>query len=165
MSEIAAKGRFPVIYGGLFLLAAVVSFVMLVTDKNLQTDFGTVTSGYYLHWYAVLAMGVADVAGAGLLFAFRTRLMVKIGLVGSGLLALANLGVIATYAQVGFSSATSFADYLFGVTYYGGDIRYLYDLLLAVYLGTFATGAVGLFATRHSQTAPRDGGSQQVSTS
>ncbi len=168
MNATHAKSRFPVsfplIYGLLFLLAGVLSVVMLVTDKNLQTDFGTVSSGYYLHWYGVLAMAVADFAGAALLLLFRSRAMIKLGTVGSGLLAVANLGVILTYAQVGFSTATSFAQYLFGITYYGGDVRYLYDLVLGVYLATFVTGLVCLLATRHSNSAPGQGGAQAPSS-
>lgn len=159
-----STGWFPWLYGVLFLVLAALSFVMLATDKNLQTDFGTVSSGYFVHWYAVLAFGVIDLIGAGLLFALRNRLVVKLGVLGSGLLTLAWVGVIATYSQVGFSSASQFAQYLFGATYYGGDIRYLYDVVLAVYLITFLAGLVELVATRTAISAaspapPQLGGS------
>ncbi len=148
-----AKQRFPAIYSLLFLLGAGLSFVMLATDTNLRTDFGTMSSGYFLHWYGVLAIAVADLVGAGLLLLVRTRTAVKIGVVGSGLIVVAWLGVTLTYSQVGFASASSFARYLFGITYYGGDIRYLYDALLAVYLLTFLAGGVDLLVTRHAQAA------------
>jgi uncharacterized membrane protein len=145
-----SKPSFPALYSLAFLLAAALSFVMLATDKNLRTDFGTVPTGYFVHWYAVLVMGVVDLLGAALLLVLRSRTAVKLGVVGSALLTIANLAVIATYSQVGFASASDFAQYLFGVTYFGGDLRYLYDLLLATYIGTFALGVVGLAITRNS---------------
>jgi hypothetical protein len=145
---------FPILYGVLFLITAALTTVMLVTDKNLQTDFGTVSSGYFVHWYGVLVTAVADVIAAGLLFLLRSRTAVKLGVIGSGVLALVFVGIIFTYSQVGFSSAGDFAQYLFGVTYFGGDIRYLYDLLLGTYVFTFVCGAVGLVATRNSPEIP-----------
>ncbi|HYA70295.1 MAG TPA: hypothetical protein VEH28_02870 [Thermoplasmata archaeon] len=151
MESARRKNLFPVIYGLPFLAAAGLSILMLITDKNLQTDFGTMSSGYYAHWYAVLAMGVADIVAAALLFVFRSRTTVKLGVVGSGLLTVALLGAIATYQQVGFPSAMDFANYLFGVTYFGGDIRYLYDVLLATDIATFVGGAVGLVLTRETK--------------
>jgi hypothetical protein len=154
---------FPALYSLAFLLAAGLSFVMLATDKNLQTDFGTISSGYFVHWYAVLATAVADLVGAALLLVLRSRTAVKLGVVGSALLALALIGVIATYAQVGFASASDFAQYLFGVTYYGGDLRYLYDVLLATYVGTFLVGVVGLALTREGR-APAPSGSSNSGT-
>ncbi len=153
MAASDAKQRFPVIYSLFFLLGAGLSFVMLATDMNLRTDFGTMSSGYFLHWYGVLAIAVADLVGAALLLLVRSRTAVKLGVVGSGLLVVAWLAVILTYSQVGFSSASSFAKYLFGITYYGGDIRYLYDVLLAVYVLTFLVGGVDLLVTRHARSA------------
>jgi hypothetical protein len=154
---------FPALYSLAFLLAAGLSFVMLATDKNLQTDFGTISSGYFVHWYAVLATAVADLVGAALLLVLRSRTAVKLGVVGSALLTLALVGVIATYAQVGFASASDFAQYLFGVTYFGGDLRYLYDVLLATYVGTFLFGVVGLALTREVR-APVPNGSSNSGT-
>lgn len=142
------------IYSLAFFLAFALSLLMLATDNNLRTDFGTVTSGYYLHWYVILVAALADLVGAILLVVLATRRAILGGVVGSGLLALIFLGDIFTYSQVGFTSATSFADYLFGITYYGGDIRYLYDLLLAVYLGTFIGGLILFWKTRELRPAP-----------
>jgi len=153
MENSRTKSAFPIVYSLPFLLAAGLSIWMLVTDKNLQTDFGTVSSGYFSHWYAVLAMAVADLVGAGLLLVVRSRTAVKLGVVGSGLLSVMLLGVVLTYQQVGFASAGDFANYLFGVTYYGGDVRYLYDALLATDIGTFVAGAVGLVLTRDTDTS------------
>ena len=158
METATPKSRLAVVYSLPFLLAAALSIVMLATDKNLQTDFGTVTTGYFLHWYVVLVTAVADIAGAVLLLTLRSRTAVKLGVLGSLVLSVLFVGVIFTYQQVGFASANDFAQYLFGVTYYGGDIRYLYDALLATYLGTFVMGGAGLAVTRtaRSPSAPDD---------
>lgn len=159
MEQSQTSARLPILYSLVFFLAAGLSILMLITDKNLQTNFGSLKTGYYYHWYVVLSMAVVDLAGAGLLLTFRSRWMVKLGIVGSGGLAAILLAVILTYSQVGFSSAMSFAQYLFGITYYGGDLRYLYDVLLATYLGGFVVGIVSLVLTRtaHASTVPTDG--------
>src|SRR5208282_805149 len=138
----------PVFFSGAFVLAFALSVVMLVTDTNLQTDFGTMSSGYYVHWYVILGTAVADLIGVALLLLLRSRTAVKLCTIGSGLLVAVFLGAIFTYSQVGFASASDFANYLFGITYYGGDIRYLYDVLLAVYIATFLGGDVGLAMPR-----------------
>lgn len=146
------RARIAAVYSVPFFLAFALSVVMLLTDTNLQTDFGTVTSGYYFHWYVILITALVDLAGAVLLVAVRSRIAIKAGVVGSGLLALIFLGDVFTYSRVGFSSASSFANYLFGVTYYGGDIRYLYDLIVAVYLVAFVFGLIILRKTRASDS-------------
>jgi hypothetical protein len=144
-------------YAGFFLVAFALTVVMLVTDRNLRTDFGSV-SGYYLHWWVVLITGVADILGAALLLALGSRRAVSGGVLGSALIAAIFLGDIATYSTVGFASASAFAKYLFGVTYSGGDIRYLYDILLAVYIATVIYGCIVLLATRSGvRAAPREG--------
>jgi hypothetical protein len=150
---VRSSAKASVAYSLLFLLAFALSVVMLLTDQNLKTDFGSVSSGYYLHWYVVLVTAIADLVGAALLLAVRSRFAVKVGVAGSGLLALVFLGDIFTYSQVGFTSAGTFANYLFGITYYGGDIRYLYDAVLAVYLLTALVGVVLLLATRTERRA------------
>jgi hypothetical protein len=138
----------PAVYSLAFFVAFLLSVVMLLTDQNLQTDFGTITNGYYIHWYAVLVTAVIDLIGGLLLLWVRSPTMVKLGVLGSGLLSVFLVGVIAAYSQVGFASASQYADYLFGVTYYGKDIRYLYDVLLATYIATFLIGLVVLRLTR-----------------
>ncbi len=140
------------VYSGFFALAFALSVVMLVTDSNLRTDFGTLTSGYFSHWYVVLVTAVADLIGAALLGALASRRAIQGGVIGSGLLALVFVGDIFTYGSVGFASATSFAQYLFGLTYYGGDIRYLYDIVLAVYLAAFVYGVAALRRTKERAT-------------
>lgn len=140
MSETFRAAR---IYGLLFLVAFVLSVWMLLTDKNLRTNFGLQTSGIYLHWYVIVVLAFADVAGAVLLFTLGSRRAVVAGIAGSGVAVLIFLGDIFSYSQVGggfFSSPSEFAKYLFGISYYGGDVRYLYDTLLAAYLITFLVG-------------------------
>ncbi len=151
------QSLFPIAYSIPFLVAAGLSILMLVTDKNLRTDFGSVSSGYFSHWYVILVTAVADVAGAGLLLAFRSRRAVFLGIIGSGLLIGILVGAIFTYHQVGFASAGEMANYLFGITYYGGDVRYLYDVLLATYVATFASGIVGLIVMRNVSTTSDPG--------
>jgi len=148
MERLPAKRLFPIVYSLPFLVAAGLSVLMLLTDKNLATDFGAMSNGHYSHWYAVLGMAIADLAGAGILLAFRSRLAVKVGVLGSAAFALALVVAVFTYRQVGFGSASAFADYLFGITYFGGDLRYLYDVLLGTYVATSVSGAVGLALTR-----------------
>jgi hypothetical protein len=149
---------------GAFALLLLVDFVivavMLATDKNLQTDFGTVQSGYYFHWYGLLVEGILDLIVAVAVVStislsamkrqsFSSRKYVVIGGLGWTVVAiLAMLGIVFTYQQVGFSSMTEFAKYLFGTTAYAGVgsyIPWLYDLLLAAYI---LTALVGALATR-----------------
>lgn len=165
MESASVKQRFPLLYGLPFALAFGLTVLMLATDKNLQTNFGTMASGYYLHWWGVLVTAIADLVALGLLVLLRTRTSVKIGVIGSGLLVVVFLGVILSYSQVGFSSAMAFAQYLFGVTYYGGDLRYLYDVLLAVYIATFATGVAGLVLTKDVRAAETPNGTGKASSS
>jgi hypothetical protein len=139
-------------YSLVFFLAFGLSVVMLLTDNNLRTDFGSISSGYFSHWYVILATAVADVIGGVLLVVVGSRTAIKAGVVGSGLIALIFVGDIFTYSQVGFSSAGAFANYLFGASYSGGHIRYLYDALLAVYIIGVIAGIVALLASREKKT-------------
>ncbi len=138
-------------YSIAFFFAFALGVVMLVTDKNLRTNFGYMSSGYFLHWYVILLVTIATVVGGALLVLVRSRMSVKAGVVGSGLIVAIFLGDILTYGEVGngfFKSPSSFANYLFGVTYYGGDIRFLYDAMLGVYIAAFIAGIVLLSTTR-----------------
>ena len=156
---------FPQLYSVPFFLVSVLSMVMLVTDKNLQTNFGTVSSGYFVHWYGVLAIAIIALVAGVVLLLVRSRTTVKLGLVGAGLLTAAWLGVILTYSQVGFASASDFAQYLFGITYYGGNLRYLYDVILAVLLGAVGMGAVGLSVMHDADTGADTSGAKSPATS
>jgi len=164
MESPRSKSVFPIVYSLPFLVAFGLSVLMLATDKNLQTNFGAVSSGYFVHWYVVAATAVADLVAAVLLLTLRSRTSVKLGVIGSGLLVVLFLGVVFTYQQVGFASASDFAQYLFGITYYGGDIRYLYDAVLATYVGTFVLGVVDLAVTRHSRAVSSRNETEQPAT-
>lgn len=135
-------------YSLLYFVATALAVWMLLSDQNLRTDFGTLANGYYAHWFAVLAMAIASAIGGILLVTVRSRRVLLGGTIGAALLALVMVGDIFTYQQVGFSSAWDFAQYLFGITYYGGDVRYLYDALLAVYIVAAIAGAVLYSVTR-----------------
>jgi hypothetical protein len=159
--------------GLLLFVDFLISVVMLATDKNLQTDFGSVAP-YYLHWYGVLAMAIVDLLAALTLLSFAAvpmlrgrapsfqRVAVVGGLVWSVLAMLAMVGIVETYQQVGFPSANAFATYLFGVTPYPDALSYipwLYDLLLVAYL---LTAVVGVWAVWRGRSAPASSASSST---
>ncbi|MEM0155452.1 MAG: hypothetical protein QW597_02465 [Thermoplasmataceae archaeon] len=122
--------------GILFLIAFIVAMVILFTDENLQTDFGS-TGKYYIHWYGMLIMAIVSLVAAIILFVKSRRGLILAGSIGSIILALFMVADIALYSMVGFSSPGDFATYLFGVTKYPGVLSYipgLYDLLFIVYI-------------------------------
>jgi hypothetical protein len=162
----SAKGRLVFAFAGLLLLDFVLVLVMLATDKNLQTDFGA-TSAYYLHWYAGLALGILTLIAAlfVLLTAGRStsdgkptnvgRWAVMGGTVWAWLAVIGLVAVVATFKQVGFSSANQFAHYLFGFSAYPGALSYvpwLYDLVFALYAVSAIIGSLALYQV---QTATR----------
>jgi hypothetical protein len=149
-------------FGLLLLLDFAITLVMLSTDQNLQTDFGS-QPAYYQHWYGALAMGIVDLlAGVAVLVVaarsplrdhpFGARRGVLFGAVAWTVLAiLAMIGIVETYQQVGFESAMKFAQYLFGVTAFPGALPYipwLYDLLFVTYILTALMGALAIRAVR-----------------
>ena len=135
-------------YAPFFAVAAALSALMLVTDHNLRTDFGSLSGGYFSHWYGVLVATAAEALGAVGLLVVPRRSSVRAGAVGAGLLVLVFLGDLLTYREVGFSSAGAFANYLFGVRAGGGHLRYLYDAVLAVDLAAFVYGLAALVGRR-----------------
>lgn len=137
--------RFVIAQAAFIYAAFVVTLVVLFTDRNLQTDFGSVTKGYFLHWYGLLITALLDVAGASILIVRRNRKLSMIGAIGTGLLAVFLVLDIFTYSMVGFSTYSQFASYLFGISKYPGSLSYipgLYDVLLAVYIACFAVGII-----------------------
>ncbi|MGI0070500.1 MAG: hypothetical protein ACRECT_00230 [Thermoplasmata archaeon] len=102
----------------------------------------------------ILVTAVAALVGAVLRLWIGSRIAIRGGIVGAGLLALIFVGDIFTYSAVGFSSASAFASYLFRQTYSGGNIRYLYDVLLAVRPVAFFSGIAALARTRERPGAP-----------
>ncbi|MGA8302942.1 MAG: hypothetical protein WA691_03485 [Thermoplasmata archaeon] len=152
-------------FGVLLLVDFVLSAVMLVTDKNLQTDFGF-HSAYYLHWYGVLAMAIVDLVVALALLVSSSpsvaqqmsssvrRIGVIAALVWTIVAIVVSVGIVTTWSQVGFANMSQFEQYLFGVTPYPGALYYipwLYDLLLAAYI---VTAVVGALAIRRAPTPP-----------
>lgn len=136
----------------LYVVCLVVTAVILFTDKNLQTDFGTV-SPYFIHWYGLLVTAVIDVIAIVVLFAKGSRRTLQVSSVGSILLAIFLVADIFLYSMVGFSSYSQFATYLFGFSKYPGSMNYipgLYDILLALYVVTFI---VSLISARRKQKA------------
>ncbi|MEM0133801.1 MAG: hypothetical protein QXU18_01025 [Thermoplasmatales archaeon] len=130
--------------GALFLVAFIVAVVILVTDKNLQTDFG-IQRPYFIHWYGMLVISIVSFIAGVVTLASKKRSLGKAAAIGSGLLALFLIADVATFAQVGFKSASQFATYLFGITKYPGSLSYipgLYDLLFALFVIIFIVGIV-----------------------
>ncbi|MFG1546005.1 MAG: hypothetical protein AAE976_05840 [Thermoplasmataceae archaeon] len=124
--------------GILLLIDFAITITILFTDKNLQTDFGVVKP-YFIHWYGLLITGIVDIIGAGIIFARPTGRNSAIAAVGTALLAVFLIADIATYSMVGFTSASSFATYLFGFSKFKGSLPYipgLYDVLFAFYIVT-----------------------------
>ena len=160
--------RRAVAFGSLLILDFVVTAVMLVTDKNLQTDFGG-SAPYYVHWYGALGMGILDLVAGGVVLALSVRMApaprsqgvrrgLMIGaLVWTILAILAMVAVVETFQQVGFQNANQFAQYLFGVTAYPGVLSYipwLYDLLLVLYVVTAIGGVVAIRRPRVNPAIP-----------
>ncbi len=124
--------------GVVLLIDFIITLVILFTDKNLQTDFGIVKP-YFIHWYGLLITGIVDIIGAGIIFYRPNGTNSTIAAVGSALLAVFLIADIATYSMVGFSTASSFATYLFGFNKYPGSLSYIpgmYDILFAFYIIT-----------------------------
>ena len=124
--------------GILLIIDFTITITILLTDKNLQTDFGIVKP-YFIHWYGLLITGIVDIIGAGIIFARPTGRNSTIAAVGTVLLAVFLIADIATYSMVGFTSASSFATYLFGFSKFKGSLPYipgLYDVLFAFYIVT-----------------------------
>jgi hypothetical protein len=158
----AGPDRIALLLGLVLLVDFLLCVVMLVTDKNLQTDFGG-KPAYYAHWYGVLAMALVDLVGAlvvlaasvpsvrGRMPSFLGRNTATVALGWSVLAILAMVGIVESYSEVGFSTANQFAQYLFGVTAYPGVLSYipwLYDLLLVLYVVTAAVAGVAFWQSR-----------------
>jgi hypothetical protein len=149
-------------FAGLLFLDFLLVLVMLATDKNLQSDFGVMTSvpPYFAHWYGLLAQGVLTLLAAVVVLVASMRIskggrglwssrgLVLGALVFSLVALVADLAIVFTYAQVGFNNMSQFAQYLFGQTSYPGDVRYLYDVVLTFYALTVVAGALAVMRVR-----------------
>ena len=132
--------------GTLFIVAFVVAVIILLTDKNLQTDFGIHTR-YFIHWYGMLVIAIVALIAGAILLTTKKRNLGLAGTMGSAFIALFLVGDLATYSQAGFTSVSQFATYLFGVTKYPGSLSYIpgmYDLLFILFVLTAVTGAISL---------------------
>ena len=137
--------------GIFFLIAFVVTILIISTDKNLQTDFGLVKP-YFYHWYGLLTTGILSLIGGIVLIVKHDKMLEKVGVAGSAIIAIFLVADIATYSTTHwFPSAGAMANYLFGVTFdkaYASPGTYipgLYDFLFAVYIITLI---IGVFAVR-----------------
>jgi len=132
--------------GILLALDFVVTLAILITDKNLQTDFSA-THPYYLHWYVLLVTALVDLVGAPLVYLQSSRQLIRAAAGWSIFMAILQVADIATYRLVGFPNPSGFAVYLFGLTHYDGALPYipgLYDILLLLYIITAAVSAQAL---------------------
>jgi hypothetical protein len=158
------RGRAALVFAALLWLDFFVVLVMLVTDRNLQTDFGAV-SPYYLHWYAGLALAIVTVLFAIMIPATARasspsagparshRLVLVTAEVWSWVAVLGLVGVLATYRQVGFSTPSQFSMYLFGLSRYPGTLSYipgLYDVVLGLFVISAVMGAIAVARSRGS---------------
>lgn len=132
------KASYSRMLAGFFLVQFLITLVILLTDMNLRNDFGIYTgSGYFIHWWGLLVTAVVDVIGVGLLILKPTRTVFKIGSGWSIFMVAFLFGDILLYKEVGFSTPTQFADYLFGFSKYPSTESYypgLYTILAAIYI-------------------------------
>ncbi len=141
--------------GALFIVAFIVAVVILLTDMNLQTDFG-IHARYFIHWYGMLVIAIVALIAGIILLTTKKRSLALAGTIGSALIALFLVGDLATYSQVGFTSVAQFATYLFGITKYPGTLSYMpgmYDLLLILFILAAIAGAISLRRKKESQTS------------
>ncbi|MCI4326299.1 MAG: hypothetical protein L3K16_01480 [Thermoplasmata archaeon] len=149
----------------LLLVDFVLAVVMLATDKNLQTDFGALSSGYYAHWYGVLVLALVDLVAALVVLGYSMpsmrprmpsllRRYTPLGALAWPILAiLAMVGIVESYQEVGFMTANQFSTYLFGTSDYPGVLSYipwLYDLMLALFVLTAIVAALAVWQSRHA---------------
>lgn len=141
-----ANNSYRMIVGVLFVIDFIVTLLILFTDNNLQTDFGT-ASKYFLHWYGLLVTAIIAIIGGAIVFAKPSKAVYTTGLIGSIILALFLILDVFTYSMVGFATMSDFATYLFGVAKYPGSLSYipgLYDALLVLYIITAILSAMAV---------------------
>jgi hypothetical protein len=155
------------IFGALILIDFLLVLVMLATDMNLQTDFGT-SARYFAHWYGLLAEGILDllvalaVLGNATMPSMwnqrpgRVKKIVTAALVWVILAIFADLAIVFSWQQVGFTSMNQFAMYLFDTASpaSGGYIPWLYDALLAAYIVTAVVGVLAWTQVRKWGSTP-----------
>lgn len=133
--------------GLLLVVAFITAIVILFTDHNLQTDFGTVPK-YFYHWYGMLVIAIVSLIGGIIIVMKHDSLFGKIGIAGSAIIAIFLVADIATYStlNLGFT-ASQFATYLFGFSHYAGAESYipgLYDILFIEFILAAIVGVIAL---------------------
>ncbi len=143
------------VMASMLALNFVVTVVILLTDRNLQNDFGLYTgAGYFIHWYGLLITGIIDIIGAGLIIVKPSRLFLRLGAAWAAFMTAFTIGDMFLYSEVGFTGSnglSQFASYLFGLSKYPGTENYipgLYDLLVAIYALTFVMSIVSMAVHR-----------------
>ncbi|MEM0158512.1 MAG: hypothetical protein QXV22_05240 [Thermoplasmataceae archaeon] len=135
-------GRKLLSLGVLFVLDFLVSLIILLTDRNLRTDFGTITHGYFLHWYGMLAISIISIIGGIISFSNGSKKVATAGAIGSLLILLFLFADVLTAPTLGLTYSY-FASYLFGFPPFfsaSGYIPGLYDILVVLYLLTTIMG-------------------------
>jgi hypothetical protein len=127
--------RFKKPISAIYSICFAVTIYILITDKNLQTNFGSVKP-YFIHWYGLLITGIVDVAGA-LMFLLRSKPPIFITRIWFIFMPIFMVADTLTYAEVYFKSPEQFAQYLFGLNRYPGALPYTpgaFDVLFGCYI-------------------------------
>lgn len=128
-------GLYPAI---VYVLCLISTILILYTDRNLQTDFGS-TKPYFIHWYGMVTIAVVEVIAIIILLIRGSRSTLRASAIGSSILAIFLIADIFTYRMAGFNSPQQFATYLFGITRYDNSTSYvpgLYDVLFVLLIIT-----------------------------
>ncbi|MCL4451959.1 MAG: hypothetical protein M1327_04980 [Candidatus Thermoplasmatota archaeon] len=133
--------------GLLLVVAFITAVAILLTDKNLQTDFQTVPK-YFYHWYGMLVIALISLIGGVLITVKHNTFYGKVGVIGSSLIAIFLVADIATYSTLNVGlTASQFAGYLFSFSRYDGFKNYipgLYPLLFIEFILVVIVGVIGL---------------------
>jgi hypothetical protein len=124
-----------VVLSFIFYVCFALTVVILVTDQNLQTNFGAVKP-YFIHWYGLLITGLVDLIG-GVLFLVRRNPPLFVANIWFVFMPIFMVADTLTYAEVFFNSPAQFAVYLFGFKKFPGTLAYipgLFDVLFALYI-------------------------------
>lgn len=146
MEKNRTKNRALVI---LFFMAFVLESLVLFTDQNLRTDFGTVHP-FFIHWYIFFLLDIVTVLVVIVLLTSRGKLASRIGLAWPIIMVLVMLGDIVTYSSVGFSTPSQFADYLFGFSKYPQTLNYIPGLYSMIFIIYVISIMVSLYSIRKS---------------
>ena len=139
MSEesISKVRRYSAYFSVLFFIQFFITLIILTSDQNLQTDFGTVGK-YFIHWYGLLVSGIVDAVAFGILIFTGRKLFIGLGVIWGTFMAIFQVADILTASSLNVGLTESqFATYLFGLSKYPGALPYipgLYDLLFAIYI-------------------------------